>query len=156
MSCNTCATGAPAMDSDRALCTSRALPYPPQAVYDAFASADLLAAWWGPEGFTNSFDVFEFKVGGRWAFVMHGPDGADYPNTSFFEALEPAAKIVIRHDCAPHFTLTVRLAEVAGGTLLAWEQVFDDSKMAQAVRHIVEPANEQNLDRLTAVLARSA
>ena len=144
------------MDDDRIFHTERTLQYAPRAVYDAFASSEVLASWWGPDGFTNTFEVFEFEVGGRWKFVMHGPDGAHYPNTSVFAALEPAAKIVIRHDCPPFFTLTVMLASVADGTHLTWEQVFDDSATAQAVRHIVEPANEQNLDRLTRALASAA
>jgi uncharacterized protein YndB with AHSA1/START domain len=144
------------MDKNSALRTSRNLPYPPSAVYDAFASADVLATWWGPEGFTNSFEVFEFKVGGRWTFTMHGPDGTNYPNESVFTALEPGAEVVIKHVCAPHFTLTVRLTPVANGTHLTWIQAFEDSKTAQAVKHIVEPANEQNLDRLARALGQAA
>lgn len=144
------------MNHDATLRTERTLPYPPQAIYNAFASADLLATWWGPEGFTNTFETFDFTVGGRWVFVMHGPDGKSYANTSVFEALEPGQRVVIRHDCAPTFTLTVALAEVPGGTHLTWEQAFDDATTAQAVKAIVGPANEQNLDRLTRVLARGA
>lgn len=144
------------MNDDRTLRTARTLPFPPQAIYNAFASADLLSTWWGPEGFTNTFETFDFQVGGRWVFTMHGPDGKAYANQSLFAALEPGRLVVIRHDCAPFFTLTVRLAEVAGGTHLTWEQVFDDSATAQAVRAICEPANEQNLDRLSAALGRAA
>jgi hypothetical protein len=42
------------------------------------------------------------------------------------------------------------LEGTSAGTLVTWEQVFDDPAVANAIRHIVEPANEQNLDRLTA------
>ena len=140
---------------DRSCRSSRTRPFPPEAIYNAFASADLLAAWWGPEGFRNSFTRFEFKPGGRWHFVMHSPDGKDYPNENVFVELEPARRLVIRHDCAPYFTLTVGLAPAGHGarTLLDWDQVFDDARTAQAVRPIVEPANEQNIDRLERVLA---
>jgi uncharacterized protein YndB with AHSA1/START domain len=136
--------------------TSRTLPYSPEAIYSAFESPALLAAWWGPEGFTNAFDVFEFTAGGHWKFVMHGPDGKSYPNQSLFEALEPGRKVVIRHDCAPYFTLTVLLDKVVEGTSVSWEQVFDDAKTAQAVRQVVVPANEQNIDRLNRVLATAS
>lgn len=140
---------------DRAMCTARVLPFSPSAIYAAFASPELLAQWWGPEGFTNTFEVFEFKAGGQWKFVMYGPDGDSYPNESVFAKLEPDSKIVIEHVCAPLFTLTVKLKPVANGTDLSWEQAFVDEATAQAVKHIVEPANEQNLDRLTRVLAQS-
>lgn len=144
------------MESNSTFRTARTLPYAPDAVYAAFASAGSLASWWGPEGFTNTFEVFEFRPGGRWQFVMHGPDGANYPNESRFTALEPGALVVIQHLSPPHFTLTVRLAPLAGGTRLEWSQAFEDSRTAQAIRHIVEPANEQNLDRLDRALGRAA
>lgn len=142
------------MHDDQIFRTQRALPFSPREIYNAFASAEVLASWWGPEGFTNEFDVFEFQAGGRWTFVMVGPDGARYPNQNVFTELEPASRVVVRHDCEPFFTLSVQLTEAAGGTQVQWEQVFDDVPMARAVKAIVEPANEQNLDRLTRVLAQ--
>lgn len=143
-------------DEDRTFRTSRILPYSPQSIYSAFESPGLLAAWWGPVGFVNTFEVFEFKVGGRWKFVMHGPDGKNYPNQNIFLDLEPGHRIVIRHDGAPYFTLTVLLDKVSAGTKLTWEQAFDDAKTALAVKQIVVPANEQNLDRMTRVLATAS
>lgn len=137
----------------RTMRTARVLPYSPAAIYEAFALPALLAQWWGPEGFTNTFEIFEFKVDGRWVFAMHGPDSQSYANESVFAALEPNSQIVIEHVCAPLFTLAVQLNAVANGTEVSWTQVFADIETAQAVKHIVEPANEQNLDRLTRVLS---
>ncbi len=137
---------------NRTLRTSRIVPFPPEKVYGAFAAPDILATWWGPDGFTNTFEVFDFNVGGQWKFVMHGPDGKNYPNENVFAALEPGRTVVIRHDCAPYFTLTVQLAPVAEGTHLIWEQVFNDAETAQAIKKIVDPANEQNIDRMTRAL----
>jgi uncharacterized protein YndB with AHSA1/START domain len=142
------------MHRDTMFRTERTLPFSPQAVYKAFASAEVLATWWGPDGFTNEFETFEFQEGGRWTFVMVGPDSSRYPNQNVFIELEPASRVVIRHDCQPFFTLTVQLTQVADGTHLQWQQVFDDAQIAQAVKAIVEPANEQNLDRLTHALVR--
>ena len=144
------------MSNDRTLRTERTLPYTPEAIYNAFATPRVLASWWGPDGFTNSFDVFDFKAGGAWIFTMHGPDGRSYANKSFFAELDPSKSIVIRHDCPPFFTLTVGLFPVAGGTRLTWDQAFDDAETAKAVQAIVGPANEQNLDRLTRALALRA
>lgn len=140
------------MSDDRTLSTARNLPYTVKEIYKAFASPDLLALWWGPEGFSNTFEIFEFTEGGRWKFMMHGPDGSDYLNESVFEELVPDSKIVIHHDCPPNFKLYVRLTPVSEGTRLTWDQVFDDVETAQAVKLRVGPANEQNIDRLTQVL----
>lgn len=130
----------------------------PAAVFAAIADPQRLARWWGPDGFTNSFNVFEFKPGGAWKFTMHGPDGANYPNESSFSTIEKDKKVVVDHVNHPHFRLTILLSPStthAGGTLVGWTQVFEDAAVADAVRHIVVPANDQNLRRLAAEVART-
>ena len=62
----------------------------------------------------------------------------------------------MQHDNHPHFVLTITLEPVAAGTLVRWVQVFESADVAAAVRHIVEPANEQNLNRWQAELAAGA
>jgi uncharacterized protein YndB with AHSA1/START domain len=136
--------------------TSRMLPYPSESVFAAFEKPEMLAKWWGPDGFTNTFEVFEFREGGRWHFVMHGPNGANYANESQFLELHAPSTLVIQHLSQPHFVLTVTLAEQATGTEITWQQVFKDKALAAKIRHIIEPANEQNLDRLGQVLASEA
>lgn len=134
--------------------TSRDIAAQPAAVFAAFQDASRLARWWGPSGFTNTFEVCEFKPGGQWKFTMHGPDGNSYPNESVFAEIEPNRKVVVDHVCQPFFRLTVELAPSVQGTHLTWVQVFADAAVAEAVRHIVEPSNEQNLDRLVAEVSR--
>ncbi len=133
--------------------TSRELPATPSAVFAAFTDANRLARWWGPAGFRNSFATCDFTPGGHWLFTMHGPDGTDYPNESVFAEIEADRKVVIDHVCAPVFRLTVELSPQGAGTLVRWTQVFADPAVAAAVRHICVPANEQNLDRMTAEVA---
>lgn len=130
--------------------STRILGAEPSAVFAAIRDPARLAKWWGPYGFSNRFDVFEFQPGGKWVFDMVGPDGRIYPNESVFESIEADRRVVIRHVCQPLFTLTITLEPAPGGTSVHWEQVFADAAVAAAIRHIVEPANEQNLDRLRA------
>lgn len=141
------------MTEDRTLRTSRTLPFSAKDIYGAFASANLLASWWGPEGFSNSFEIFEFVTGGRWNFVMHSPDGKNYSNECIFEELLPNSKVVIHHDCAPKFKLTIKLTPEEKGTCLSWEQVFEDAETAQAVKQRAGSANEENIDKLVRVLS---
>ena len=72
-----------------AVSTERLFSANPRKVFAAFEQPDRLAQWWGPSGFTNTFEQFEFKPGGRWVFVMHGPNGANYPNESVFREIQP-------------------------------------------------------------------
>lgn len=136
--------------------TSRQLPVPPEAVFGAISTPERLARWWGPAGFTNSFHVFEFMPGGRWKFTMHGPNGTHHPNESEFVEIVPGALVRIRHLSPPQFVLSIALQPRGTGSLVTWEQVFDDAQVAQGIRHIVEPANEQNLDRLAAEVGAAA
>ena len=49
--------------ADRDVVTTRILDAPRERVFRAWTDPDLLARWWGPEGFTNSFQVFDLKPG---------------------------------------------------------------------------------------------
>ena len=137
--------------------SQRVLAQPPERVFDAFARPELLARWWGPDGFTNTFEVFEFRVGGRWKYVMHGPKGSRHPNESVFLELRAPSVVVIHHVSPPRYQLRVTLAATdavgPGGTAIEWVQEFEDPAVAERIRHIVEPANEQEPERLDAALS---
>jgi Activator of Hsp90 ATPase homolog 1-like protein len=132
--------------------TSRTIAASPEAIFTAIQDPTKLAQWWGPDGFTNTFDVFEFRPQGRWVFTMHGPDGQNYPNVARFITIEPHRQVVIAHECAPYFSLALTLDRLGDATHVLWEQAFVDATVAESVRAIVVPANEQNLDRLTRVV----
>jgi uncharacterized protein YndB with AHSA1/START domain len=134
--------------------TSREIPAAPELVFAAFGNPQRLARWWGPAGFTNTFNVCEFKSGGRWSYVMHGPNGANYPNESVFAEVEPPTRVVVQHESKPRYRLTITLAPSAGGTTVSWAQTFESADVARRVERIVVPANEQNLDRLSAEVLR--
>ncbi|MFT3916942.1 MAG: SRPBCC family protein [Anaeromyxobacteraceae bacterium] len=142
------------MDDGRSLTTSRRLAAPPHRVLAAFVDPARLARWWGPKGFTNTFEVCEPRPGGAWRFTMHGPDGKHFPNESRFVRVDPDL-VVIEHLNAPPFVLTVALAPEAGGTRLTWTQAFPTAALRDQLAAFVEPANEQNLDRLEAEVART-
>jgi uncharacterized protein YndB with AHSA1/START domain len=138
---------------EAAVHNERVLSASPQEIFAAFEQPDRFARWWGPKDFTNTFEKFEFKVGGHWVFVMHGPDGANYPSENVFREIQPPARIVIEHIDKPWYRLTVTLTARGDQTHLAWHQEFESAEFAAKMRPICEPANEQNLDRLEAILA---
>jgi uncharacterized protein YndB with AHSA1/START domain len=142
-----------ANNSNAALSTKRVLSANPRKVFAAFEQPDRLAQWWGPNGFTNTFEQFEFKHGGRWVFVMHGPNGADYPNENVFREIQPDTKIVLEHVGKPWYRLTVTLTARSDQTHLDWVQEFESPEFAAKMCSLCEPANEQNLDRLESLLA---
>lgn len=140
-------------DLTNAVRTERCIPAPPRTVFAAFQRPEVLAQWWGPKGFTNTFVQFDFTVGGRWLFTMHGPNGADYPNQSVYRDIVPDRQVVIEHTVKPWFRLTVTLSPCdEDHTKLEWLQEFEDPEVAARMRTLSQTANEEVLDRLEAVL----
>jgi uncharacterized protein YndB with AHSA1/START domain len=135
--------------------TTREIASPPSNVFAAFENSARLAVWWGPAGFTNTFHTCEFKPSGKWVLVMHGPNDKNYQNELVFREIDPPRRIVIHHVSQPRYLLTVTLEPTdGGGTFVHWEQEFEDPRVASGIEHIVVPANEQNLDRLSAEVLR--
>lgn len=134
---------------------AREFTAPPEAVFTAIQEPLRLARWWGPDGFRNTFQTFEFRPGGAWLFTMHGPDGTDYPNQSEFLEIVPNALVRIKHVNLPHFELSISLEPTSIGTQLTWISVFEDRKFAENARQFLETANEQNLDRLALEVSKT-
>ena len=95
------ATGrnAPAQSAtaDREIVISRVISAPRELVFEAFTEVRHLSRWWGPEGLTTTTRAFEFRVGGEWDFVMHGPDGTDYQEWISWTEIAPPERIALRH-----------------------------------------------------------
>lgn len=140
----------------REIVNSRLLEATPAQVFQAMARPERLARWWGPRGFTSSFHAFDFRPGGDWRFTLHGPDGTDHPNHNRFAEIREPERVVIEHLGQPHhFFVTLTLAaEGPRHTRTEFRMRFDTAEERERVASFVIPANEQNLDRLQAELAR--
>jgi uncharacterized protein YndB with AHSA1/START domain len=141
--------------ADREFVHSRVIDAPRERVFRAFSEPAHLARWWGPEGFTSTFELFEPKPGGTWRFVLHGPDGSNYPNHNVLSEYLPPRRVVVEHvSYDHHFLLTISFDELGTRTLVGWRQVFDTAEQREELAAIVPRANEQNLDRLAAEVKR--
>jgi uncharacterized protein YndB with AHSA1/START domain len=91
--------GAPAQSAtaDREIVFSRVISAPRELVFEAFTEVRHLSRWWGPEGFNTTTRAFEFRVGGVWDFVMHGPDGMDYQEWIIWTEIAPPERIALLH-----------------------------------------------------------
>src|SRR5919205_476127 len=83
--------------ADREIVISRVIGAPRELVFAAFTEVRHLSRWWGPEGFTTTTRAFAFRVGGEWAFVMHGPDGTDYQEWITWQEIVPPERIALLH-----------------------------------------------------------
>lgn len=118
----------------RSIIGTRLLDAPRKLVFAAWTDPKHLAQWWGPNGFTTTTHAFDFRPGGVWRFVMHGPDGRDYQNRITFDEIAPPERIVYRHaggdDVEPvQFTQTVTFEDIGNGqTRLTWHGRFPSAE----------------------------
>ena len=123
--------------------------FAPEDMFSAFSDPERLKLWWGPEGFTNTIHVFDFRPAGKWQFTMHAPDGENYENTCTFVAILTEKRIEFIHHLPMHvFTMTMTFEPENTGTNMKWQMDFEPNETNTAVRPFVEAGNEQNFDRL--------
>lgn len=129
---------------------SREIAASPSSIFAAFEDGARLARWWGPDGFTSTFQSFALEPGRMWTFVMHGPDGKDYKNQISVLEVVPSSKIVLHHVSGPRYLLTVTLESTSGGTTVGWNQEFENPDVGRRLAPILTSANEEVLTRLGA------
>jgi uncharacterized protein YndB with AHSA1/START domain len=140
----------------RSIIGIREFDAPRELVFAAWTDPKHLSQWWGPNGFTTTTSSFDFKPGGVWRFVMHGPDGRDYQNRVTFMEIVPPERIVYRHgggdDVEPvQFQQTVIFEDLGGRTRLTWRGVFPSA--AERNRVIKEYHADKGLTQTMARLA---
>lgn len=141
---------------DRTIQSMRIFDAPREVVFKAWADPLLLAQWWGPNGFTNTFQDFDFTAGGHWRFIMHGPAGGDYKNECVFLKITAPESIVWDRISQPLFQVSVRFNESEGKTLVTFLMIFDSVAACEKIKKIAPAANEENFDRLEKLLATIA
>ena len=123
--------------SDCEIVVSRIIEGPRRLVFEAFTDARHLGQWWGPNGFTTTTRAFEFRPGGVWDFIMHGPDGAALPNWIEWREIVPPERIVYLHgesdDDPRAFASTVTLVERGPTTEVTMRAVFKTKEQCDEV-----------------------
>jgi uncharacterized protein YndB with AHSA1/START domain/uncharacterized glyoxalase superfamily protein PhnB len=119
---------------------SRVFDAPRELVFDVWTDPKHLAKWWGPDGFSTTTRNFEFKKGGVWRFVMHGPDGHDYENRITYDEIVRPERIAYHHgggDVEPvQFRSVVTFEELGGKTRVTLKGTFPTE--AERARVIAE------------------
>jgi uncharacterized protein YndB with AHSA1/START domain len=148
---------APADTSDREIVVTRVFDAPRALVFKAWTDPKHLAHWWGPNGFTITTHEMEFRPGGSWRFVMHGPDGRDYQNENVYVEIAEPERLVYRHVSAPKFQMTVMFANDGGKTKLTARMLFESAALRdQTVKTFgAVEGLKQTLGRLGEYVART-
>lgn len=66
------------MKEKKIVLTERVFDAPREKVWQAWTEPEQIKKWWGPEGFTAPSIRSDFKVGGKYVYCMHGPEGSEW------------------------------------------------------------------------------
>lgn len=134
---------------DREIVTTRLFQAPRELVYKAWTDPNHLKVWWGPKGFTNTFNTFDLRVGGKWIFVMHGPEKGNYKNEVTFLVIRDPELLIWDRQSQPLFQVEVIFEKVSENeTRVIFKQKFKTAEECSKLRKYVPEKNEENMDRL--------
>lgn len=145
--------------ADREVVVARVVGAPRDLVFEAFTDVRHLSRWWGPDGFTTTTREFEFRVGGEWDFVMHGPDGTAYEEWITWTEIAPPERIALLHGETrgdpDAFESVITFAAEGGATRVELRTVFPTRELRdRAVEryHAIE-GGRQTLGKLAAYVS---
>jgi uncharacterized protein YndB with AHSA1/START domain len=144
---------------DRELVMTRIINAPRDLVFKVWTEPKHMAKWWGPNGFTNTIHAMDVKPGGSIDFIMHGPDGTDYPNYIFYKEVVRPSKLSFLHGSKPNdpgsFNVTVTFKELGQKTEITMHMVFNTQEEKDIVveKYGAIEGNKQTMDRLESYLS---
>lgn len=164
MESNAAATApAPAASStaDREVVITRRFEAPRDLVWRAVTEAAHVVQWWGPNGFTTTIHEMDVRPGGIWRFIMHGPDGTDFPNKVVFTEVARPERLAYLHSDGTEdglrFEVTI-VFEALGDdeTRMTMTSIFPTAAMLQDVeaKHQAIEGGRQHVQRLADYLTK--
>lgn len=134
---------------DCEIVSSRILTTSQELVFKAWTDPNHLKNWWGPKGFTNTFNEFDLKPGGKWSFIMHGPDKGNYANECEFIKIEKPSLIAWKRISKPLFQVVATFEKIDNNTTkIVFRMIFDTPEECNKLKPFVVDKNEENFDKL--------
>lgn len=135
--------------------SSRIFNFQKELLFKAWSEPEHLKNWWGPAGFTNTFHQFDFKVGGKWVFTMHGPEKGNYQNECEFIKIDEPHLIAWQRISQPLFQILATFEEVnPNQTKLVFKMLFETAQECSKLKPFVVDKNEENFDKLEVELSK--
>ncbi|HEY1061507.1 MAG TPA: SRPBCC family protein [Daejeonella sp.] len=140
---------------DCEIVSTRIFNFSRELVFRAWSEPEHLKNWWGPAGFTNTFNEFDFRVGGKWSFIMHGPEKGNYPNECEFIKIEKPSIIAWKRYSQPHFQVVALFEELSDDqTKVIFKMLFNSPEECGKLKPFVVDKNEENFDKLEVELKK--
>jgi uncharacterized protein YndB with AHSA1/START domain len=144
--------------ADRELVLTRVFNAPARIVYEAWTKPQHIKRWFGPVGYPVTTAAMDFRVGGKWRFIMTGPDGKEGPpfGGEYLEIV-PNRKIVLTDAFeAPNadvLTFAVTFEEKDGKTTQTLRVTYPSSEVFKKYSEMGMPDGlNSGLDQLADVV----
>jgi uncharacterized protein YndB with AHSA1/START domain len=103
--------------------------------------------------------MMDVKPGGVWEFMMHGPDGVDYPNKATYLEVKKPERLVYDHGEEgelTYFRVTVTFEDLGSTTRLSMQMLFKTAEQRNQVvkKYRAVEGLKQNMDKLEEYLAK--
>lgn len=85
----------------RTLSIRKTLDAPVELVWEAWTEPEHLAQWWVPKGMPVRIVEHDFRVGGKWKYVMPMPDGSEFISEGQYSEIIKFEKIVTSANFRP-------------------------------------------------------
>lgn len=79
--------------SNRTLSLKRTFSAPIKLVWEAWTQSEHIVHWWAPKGMKIKIIEHNFKVGGKWKYVMPMPDGSEFSSDGVYTVIVEFEKI---------------------------------------------------------------
>ena len=122
--------------SDSVLRLERLIAAAPERVFEWWTDPELLARWFGPDGYAVPSYALDVRPGGRWHTALRSPAGTLVTVRGVYRAIEPPRRLVFTWawdqddgSPGPETEVTVTFETAPGGTkLVLLQQPFEDRK----------------------------
>jgi uncharacterized protein YndB with AHSA1/START domain len=138
--------------SQREIVITRVFNAPRELVFQAWTDPKHIVQWWGPKGFTTQVVEQDLCPGGKWRYVMIGPDGTEYPAKGIFREIIPFERIVTSDEFDEGFEKVMNVDLPKGIVMTAvFEDLGSNTKLTLRIMH--ESAEERRKHEEMGVIA---
>src|SRR5687767_14165647 len=85
----------------RILTLNRTFDAPVELVWEAWTDPEHIAQWWAPKGMAMEVVEHNFKVGGKWRYIMEMPDKSQFISEGVYSEIKKFEKIISSADFRP-------------------------------------------------------
>jgi uncharacterized protein YndB with AHSA1/START domain len=145
------------LPTDREIVLTRVFDAPRRIIFDAWTKPELLKRWFGPRRWSLVVCEVDPKVGGKWRFVLRGPDGKEMAMGGVYRELVPPERDVHTEsfdDYPGESLVTGVLTEHDGKTTMTATILYPSREVRDAViKSGIEHGAAETYDKLAEMLA---